>query len=186
MSVGELEAFFFRALTVASRLPRLVLPTHEVEPVSPPALAAFPLDAQRDARRMAAHYELLYCLENSMRELIESTLSENLGPEKWWHDGVPENIRRSAEKRRADDDRARWHGPRGTSLIVYTDFPQLAEIILARWNDFESLLGDKRWVESYVEEVNRTRRALAHTGALSDLDVERFDLRVREWLRVVG
>ena len=131
-------------------------------------------------------YQLLYCLENSIRELIESTLRESLGAENWWKDGVSEQIRKSAEKRRDDDAKARWHGPRGTSLLAYVDFPQYADIILASWENFEPLLGDDSWVRYYFEELNRTRRALAHTGRLTEADVERMEVRVRDWLRVVG
>lgn len=146
----------------------------------------FSLDARLQAKRMGSVYELLYCLENSMRELIESTLRDRMGPEEWWTDGIPERIRKSADKRREDDKRSRWHGPRGASLLAYTDFPQLADIIVDRWPDFEDLLGDQGWVESYFTEMNRTRRALAHTGELTEFDVDRMEMRVREWLRVVG
>ena len=83
----------------------------------------FSLDARLQAKRMGSVYELLYCLENSMRELIESTLRDRMGPEEWWTDGIPERIRKSADKRREDDKRSRWHGPRGASLLAYTDFP---------------------------------------------------------------
>jgi hypothetical protein len=41
---------------------------------------------------MGRVYELLHCFENSVRELIETTLGEALG-ERWWDDGVPEGIR---------------------------------------------------------------------------------------------
>jgi hypothetical protein len=131
-------------------------------------------------------YELLYCLENSIRELIESTLREALGADKWWDGGIDSNIRRAAEKRRDDDAKARWHGPRGDSLLAYVDFPQYADIIIAQWAHFEALLGDQAWVRYYFEELNRTRRALAHTGRLTEADVERMEVRVRDWLRVVG
>ncbi len=131
-------------------------------------------------------YELLYCLENSIRELIESTLREALGADQWWDGGVEESIRKSAEKRRDDDAKARWHGPRGDSLLSYVDFPQYADIILKQWEHFEALLGDQAWIRYYFEELNRTRRALAHTGRLSEADVERMEVRVRDWLRVVG
>ncbi|MGN6605773.1 MAG: Swt1 family HEPN domain-containing protein [Jatrophihabitans sp.] len=130
-------------------------------------------------------YELLYCLENSIRELIESTLREAFA-ENWWADGVDDAIRKSAEKRRDDDAKARWHGPRGESLLSYVDFPQYADIILRQWVYFEALLGDRAWVQYYFEELNRTRRALAHTGRLTEADVERMEVRIRDWLRVVG
>ena len=150
------------------------------------ALDEFSGDVRANAKRMGDVYELLYCLENSMRELIERSLKEVLGPERWWEDGVDEGIRKEAEKREAADEATRWHGPRGTSILNFLDFPHLGQIILDRWEDFEDLLGDRRWVEGYFQEMNPTRRALAHTGDLTEYDVERMELRVREWLRVVG
>jgi hypothetical protein len=191
----RLRAFLYRAVITNHRVEAMIadeqllrpstteLPTTSSSRHSP--LDDFPLDARLAARRMGAVYELLYCLENSMRQLIESTLREALSPENWW-EGVPDTIRKSADKRRADDARALWHGPRGESPLLYVDFPQLAEVILARWSDFEDLIGDRQWIERYFEEMNRSRRALAHTGALSDFDVERMEMRIREWLRVVG
>jgi hypothetical protein len=50
----------------------------------------------------------------------------------------------------------------------------------------EGPLGDKDWGENYFKEMNRTRRALAHTGQLSQHDVEWLEMRVSQWLRVVG
>jgi Swt1-like HEPN len=149
------------------------------------ALEDFSLAARLQAARMGEVYELLYCLENSVRELIEQTLREKHGT-SWWDDGVPESIRKSAEKKKQDDLKSRWHGPRGESLLNYVDFPQYGEIIVDQWDLFEDLLGDPDWVTAYFSEMNTSRRALAHTGSLTQADVERMDLRVRDWLRVVG
>ena len=183
----DLQAFLYRAVTANARLESLSPSALDSgRPTAPHVVEDFTPDVRVQAARMGAVYELLYCLENSARELIERTLRERLGDTDWWCAGVAESIRRQAEARAADDERARWHGPRGESLLDYTDFPQLGEIILDRWSDFEDLFGDRRWVESYFSEFNRSRRALAHTGQLTDADVERMELRVRDWLRVVG
>jgi Swt1-like HEPN len=179
----ELQAFLYRVLTLNRSLC-----VDEATKVTdePSAIASFSETARAQARFMGAVYELLYCLENSIRELVESTLKEALGADKWWEEGVGSSIRNAAEKRRDDDAKARWHGPRGDSLLSYVDFPQYADIILAQWAHFEALLGDESWVRYYFEELNRTRRALAHTGRLTEADVERMEVRVRDWLRVVG
>jgi hypothetical protein len=193
MSLLEMQAFLFRSVTANGLVSRMIddgilrdpaATTDMVSGVS--SLADFSLEARLQARRMGQVYELLYCLENSVRELVERTLRESLGPEAWWDQGVDEAIRKGAEKRKQDDLRARWHGPRGESLLNYVDFPQYAEIIVARWSEFEVLIGDKDWLANYFGEMNRTRRALAHTGTLTEADVERMELRVREWVRVVG
>lgn len=190
---ADLQAFFFRAVTANARLEALerdsqvsVGSTHSIERHRSAALEDFSLEAQIQARRMGEFYELLYCLENSVRELVERTLREAFGPEQWWSSGVPEKIRNAAEKRKQDELKARWHGPRGESLINYIDFPQYADIMVLQWEHFEELIGDQDWMVNYFAEMNRTRRALAHTGVLTDTDVERMEFRVREWLRVVG
>lgn len=189
----DTAAFLYRAITAngwvvamteAGRLREP--PRPDVSESSLVGFEAFSPNARLQARRMGEIYELLYCLENSVRELVESTLSEALGADKWWNGGVDPSIRRAAERRKQDDLKARWHGPRGASLLNYVDFPQYADIIAARWDAFEPLLGDLDWVTYYFGEMNRTRRALAHTGSLTELDVDRLRLRVREWLQVVG
>lgn len=189
----ELQAFLYRAVTTNARLEQLaaegrILDTGHTSTDSggPSALDDFSFEARLQARRMGQVYELLYCLENSVRELVESTLREALGPEKWWTEGVPETIRKGADKRKQDDVKARWHGPRGESTILYVDFPQYGDIMVDQWEHFEDLIGDQDWLVNYFAEMNRTRRALAHTGTLTETDVERMEFRVREWLRVVG
>lgn len=190
-----LEGFLYQVLTTNSWLVRSIdngtvnggdgCPTALGDPRRSP-LESFGAVARQQAGRMGKVYELLYCLENSVRELIERTLTEGFGADDWWTVGVPDTITKAADKRKVDDLKARWHGPRGDSLLNYVDFPQYCDVIVHQWPLFEDLLGDRDWVVNYFSEMNRTRRALAHTGSLTEEDVERMELRVREWLRVVG
>lgn len=190
-----LQAFLYRAVTANARINQLVDEGLLIASSSedrnaaedrPSAVQDFALDAQLQARRMGAVYQLLHCLENSVRELVERTLREAYGPEKWWTEGVPEPIRKAADKRRLADLKTRWHGSRGDSPINFVDFPQYGDIIDQRWEHFEDLIGDRGWVTHYFSEMNITRRALAHAGSLTETDVERMEFDVREWLRVVG
>lgn len=190
----EVQAFLFRAAATNQRVAELrdegrledVSEAADLDHGNRGSLDHFGFDVRLKARQMGVVYELLYCLENSVRELVRTTLMETVGADDWWEKGVPELIRKSAEKRKSDDESARWHGPRGGSLLNYVDFAHLGETILDRWEDFEDLLGDKDWVANYFKEINRTRRALAHTGELSQHDVEWMEMRVSQWLRVVG
>lgn len=121
-----------------------------------------------------------------MRELIEDRLKEAYGVNDWVAEGVPEPIRNGAEKLKAKEKQTPWHGPRGGTLLAFVDFPVLASIITDEWEHFEDLLGKPQWVTSVFDEMNQSRRAIAHTGVLSQHDVERMELRVRDWLRAVG
>jgi hypothetical protein len=182
---NDLQAFLFRAMATNRHI-GVPSTTGSTERGNGSAIEQFSATARSQAESMGRVYELLYCLENSVRELVEATLREAFGAEHWWDRGVDSAIKRVAEKRRVDDQKARWHGPRGDSLLAYVDFPQYGDIIASQWQHFEPLLGDQAWVNFYFAELNRTRRALAHTGTLTDADVERMEVRVRDWLRVVG
>src|SRR4051794_20516882 len=116
----DLQAFLYRAVTTNRRAEQLVddglildFGSRVGTVALRPGLEDFSFEAQLQARRMGDVYELLYCLENSLRELVEQTLREVLGPENWWTEGVPEKIRKAAESRKQDEVKARWHGPRG-------------------------------------------------------------------------
>lgn len=191
----DFQAFLYRTVTTNARVRRMVddgllldrpPESDRSEGDARSAVEDFSLDAQLQARRMGEVYELLYCLENSVRELIEQALREAYGPEEWWVEGVPEAIRKPAEKRKNEDLKTRWHGPRGDSPINYVDFPQYGDIIRDRWGLFDELIGDQDWVIRYFSEMNVSRRALAHAGTLTETDVERMEFKVREWLHVVG
>jgi Swt1-like HEPN len=188
---AEVQAFLFRAATTNGRIDEMIsdgelLGVRPAPSSDSGTVAQFSIAVRTAARRMARVYELLFCFENSVRELIEDRLKEAYGVEKWWADGVPEDIAGQAERLKAKEKQTPWHGPRGGTLLAFVDFPVLARIITERWEQFEDLLGKPAWVESVFDEVNQSRRAIAHTGVLSQHDAERMELRVRDWLRSVG
>lgn len=47
-----------------------------------------PAQIRRDAKSMSEHYELFYCLESSIRDLIRTTI-EAAEPIDWWQKLVP-------------------------------------------------------------------------------------------------
>lgn len=191
-STDEVQAFLFRAAAANGRVQELIEAGELLEPTTPLASVEttpaddFSFAIRLEAKRMAKVYELLFCFENSVRELIEDRLKEAYSIETWWNEGVPESIRREAEKLKSKERKTPWHGPRGGTLLAFVDFPILAQIITEKWEHFEDLLGKPEWVEHLFDEMNQSRRAIAHTGVLSQFDVERMELRVRDWLRIVG
>jgi hypothetical protein len=188
----QIQAFLFRTASLNSCLQELAddgrLVTPEAAPTSGQAtpISDFSFAIQLEAKRMGAVYELLFCFENSVRELIEDRLKEGFSVETWWTEGVPESIRAKADKLKLKERQTPWHGPRGGTMLAFVDFPVLAQIITDRWEFFEDLLGKPEWVLHLFDEMNQSRRAIAHTGVLSQFDVERMELRVRDWLRIVG
>lgn len=191
-SSADVQAFLFRAATANGRVEEMVErgqlrgTASGAVPQDGDALDVFSFAIRVEARRMARVYELLFCFENSVRELIEDRLKEAYDVDTWWIRGVPEDIRRTAERLKDKEQQTPWHGPRGGTLLAFVDFPILARIITEQWEHFEDLLGKSAWVQNVFDEMNQSRRAIAHTGVLSEHDVERMELRVRDWLRAVG
>lgn len=158
-------------------------PVQDPETVS---LEQFSYETRLQARKMTPAYQLLFCFENAVRELVEARLKEAFGLDDWWKTGVSDQIRKAAEKRHREEKRLRWHGSRGDSLLNYIDFPQLAEIILEKWDVFEDLLGSQDFIRNRFDELNLSRRVLAHTGVLSPQDVNRMKLHLQDWIAQVG
>jgi hypothetical protein len=52
---------------------------------------------RREASDMRDHYELFYCLERSIRDLISEKLLAEKGP-NWWEEAVPDPVKMEAAK----------------------------------------------------------------------------------------
>ena len=138
-----------------------------------------------EAAAMARHYELFYCLEQSIRKLIVETLLESAG-ESWWSSGrIPANIVRDvAERAQRDTDGGMTR--RSDDLIDYTTFGELSVIITSNWTLFTLILNSKRAVEKVMNSLNLLRGSIAHCCPLSEDEAIRLNLAVRDWFRMFG
>jgi hypothetical protein len=143
----------------------------------------FAESARREAATMANHYEIFYCLENSMRQLIAQRLEET-GP-KWWDEKVPEVVRRNAESNRSKEIGS-GVTPRSAEMLAYTNFGELGEIIKSNWDIFSDTFSDKRAVEVVVSRLNGLRAPIAHCCPLAEDEILRLRLSVRDWFRLMS
>ena len=88
------------------------------------------------AKEMSAVYTAIAAFENSVRKFIEKVLLEHKG-ENWWEQCVSDKIRKNAESRKKEEEKIRWHTPRGDSMINYTEFGDLASIMAQNYDLFE-------------------------------------------------
>lgn len=137
------------------------------------------------ARRMALVYTAVAAFENSARKLISDILLEQVGAD-WWGKCVSQAMRRRAESRRAEEEKIKWHGQRGDTLINYTDLGDLANIIRNNWQYFEAYIPSVEWAASIFAVVERSRNVIMHSGELSLEDVERVGINIRDWSKQVG
>ena len=189
---SDIYAFVFKgllteeALDKTGRLQRFGLSAHLDEEVA----ARLPIDAFDDdlvsrAQRMAVVYVAITAFENSVREFVSKVLIEKVGAD-WWTKAVSDKIREKAETRRKDEEKVRWHTPRGDEPINYTEFGDLSALVGQNWTLFEDYVQSQDWMRQIISTVERSRNVIMHSGELGLRDVERIGTAIRDWVRQIG
>ncbi len=139
------------------------------------------------AKKMAIVYTAICAFENTIRQFISKKLIENKG-ENWWEGCVSEKIRNKAESRRQEENKIRWHTPRGDSIINYTEFGDLLSIIrnVDNWPYFEPHITSIEWADQIIKTLERSRNVIMHSGELVNQDIERIGMYIRDWINQVG
>lgn len=145
----------------------------------------FEQSVRAEAASMSAHYELFYCLETSIRSLISENLEDSEGA-NWWSSGrVPKTIRDAVEKRgnrEVDSGVTR----RSERPIDYTTFGELSVVITKNWDIFNAVFSSERAVEKVMSSLNLLRGPIAHCCPLSEDEILRLNLAVKDWFRMMG
>jgi hypothetical protein len=128
-------------------------------------------------------YPTLYIFENSVRDLIERVLKAAHGDD-WWTKAVPQKIRDKADEHKADEANDAWHGKRGARDLDYTLLSHLWGIINHNWKLFEPYFPNKVWIEDIItNEMNVSRRVIAHMNPLAADDVKNIEAAFRKWVK---
>ncbi len=138
-----------------------------------------------EADGMATVYAAFYCIENSVRELIDDRLTERHGA-SWWSTHASPRIKKDADKLKAEEEKNKYHVPRASAMIGYTTFGNLAQLILNNWQDFSDLFPNQPWVSSRLNDLEISRNVIMHTGLLPDLEIDRIESIARDWVKQVG
>jgi hypothetical protein len=155
--------------------------TDQPEKVEQTYYPQFPERLRDEAAKMATHYAIFYCLENSIRELVAQRLEEVHGA-NWWDVAVPEVVRKNAEGNRKKE-LSTGTTPRSDELIDYSNFGELGEMIKTNWNIFGDMFRDIRGLERVLGNLNTLRAPIAHCKSLAEDEVVRLHLSLRDWFR---
>ena len=139
-----------------------------------------------EAERMASVYALFYCLENAVRELISDRLSERHGFGWWDTTCVSEKIKKAANDLKEKEEKNKFHTKRASSMIGYTMFGNLSQLIINNWQDFSDLFPDQHWVSSRLNDLELSRNIIMHTNSLPEIEIGRIESITRDWIRQVG
>lgn len=141
-------------------------------------------EIRQEAARMGDYYEIFYSLERTIRGFVSDSL-EVAEPGAWWASGrVLPKIRSDAEARMKKEIDA-GVTPRSSEPIDFTNFGELGEIIKSNWDVFGGTFKSPRAVESVMSRLNTLRGPIAHCSPLSEDEVVRLRLSVRDWFRLM-
>ncbi len=135
--------------------------------------------------QMQRCYRLLFVFENLVREFIVDRFQETDGPD-WFDKRAAAAMKRKHEDRKAAEDKNQWHIGRNTHPIFYLDFGDLTLLIINNWGEFKDLLPNQAWLQSRIQEAERTRNVIAHTNTLAPEEGDRLEMYLRDWVRQVG
>ena len=143
----------------------------------------FELEIRKEAKVMSRHYEIFYCLEKSIRDLISTTLETSVG-EAWWTTKVNPTLQTEIQTRiqREIDSGVTI---RSKDPIDFTTFGELGEIIKSNWDIFGAIFNSKKAVEKVMSNLNTLRGPIAHCSMLAEDEELRLQLSVRDWFRLM-
>jgi hypothetical protein len=188
---GELYEFVFRGFLTEEALDRAGRQHPNVagslDEVAATRLGIDSLDEAfiAQARPMAVVYMAVCAFENSVRKFISTVLEDKVGAD-WWDKSAAQGLRKKVEGRQKDEERIRWHSPRGSAAITYTDMGDLSNLIRNNWQFFDPPVPSIEWASSILDIVERSRNVIMHGGVLDREDIERVGINIRAWVKQVG
>lgn len=142
----------------------------------------FETEIRQEAKMMARHYEIFYCLEKSIRDLISTTLETPEGT--WWETKVSQKVKDDV-KGRIQREIDSGVSPRSKESIDFTTFGELSDIIKSNWDIFGRIFNSPKAVERVMGNLNTLRAPIAHCTKLAEDEELRLQISVRDWFRLM-
>jgi hypothetical protein len=132
-------------------------------------------------------YPILYVFENSARDIISRVLEAALGT-GWWDEISWSEARAKVKRRMQVEGDEAWHSKRGDNPLHYLDITDLAELVRKpkAWPHFKSLFPRDNWFDGVVDDLNVSRRVIAHMNPLSASDVRQVEAGFTRWANQIA
>ncbi len=141
----------------------------------------FDEDVRNEAMLMARHYQVFYCLEKTIRALIDEKMTDSCGV-TWWEEQVHQEIKEEAKKAMIREQQA-GVTTRSDNPLDYTTFGQLSKIIEKNWEFFGDIFNNQRAVSRILMNLNTIRGPIAHCSMLAEDEILRLELSLKDWFR---
>lgn len=143
----------------------------------------FSAEFRSEAKEMAEHYEVFYCLERSIRSLVVQLMKEKYG-DNWWTEKVNPAIVANVENNIKREEESGFT-QRSELKIDYTTFGELGQIVSGNWEAFADLFKNPRAFQKIMTSLNLLRGPIAHCCPLAQDEVVRLEITVKDWFRVM-
>lgn len=150
----------------------------------PPALAPAPSAEDVRSERRQAAYDMLYRVEDALRQLIVHKL-EGFAGSAWWKSRVPDAVQAGCADRKADRERK---SRQDLHPVEYAWVDEYRQIVMRRdnWRDcFKAVFGHKEDTETFFRWLAAARVDIGHVRDLTDEDYSRFVLAVNSVIRSI-
>lgn len=136
-----------------------------------------------EAKNMGQYYELLYCLENSIRKLIADKM-ESEHHKDWWNKKVPAVVIETAKINMQKEEDA-GVSQRSSEEIDYINFGELQQIVVHNWQTFSDTFNNQKAFVKVMTILNTLRAPIAHCSPLAPDEVVRLKLSIKDWFRLM-
>lgn len=143
----------------------------------------FNADFRKEAKEMGEHYEVFYCLERSIRNLVVQLMFEKYG-ENWWEDKVNPEIKKNVDSNIKREEESGFT-QRSELKIDYSTFGELGQIVTSNWDAFTDLFRNPRAFQKIMTSLNLLRGPIAHCCPLAADEVLRLEVTVKDWFRLM-
>lgn len=161
------------------------LPSAVTQTVEDAYYPQFDASIRSEAAEMAKHYEVFYCLEKSIRELVSNSIAEFDKDESWWKGSrVSQHIKAEVASRIQKELDA-GISRRSLDELDYTTFGELSDIIQANADVFGGIFNSRKGMQKVMANLNALRNSIAHCSPLAEDEQLRLQLAVRDWFRLM-
>lgn len=147
-------------------------------------LPQFDARLRAEASRMRKNYEIIYCLENTIRSLVSSTFEMETDKTEWWDSVKIHPTIRQEVTNRINKERDDGISPRSTDQLAYTTFGELSIIVQDNWDFFGGIFNSKKAFSQVMGKLNSLRATIAHCCPLAEDEELRLQLSIRDWFRL--
>jgi glutamine phosphoribosylpyrophosphate amidotransferase len=95
-------------------------------------------------------------------------------------------MKRTFIDRKSKEAKNKWMTSRGADELNYLDWGDLVKLIRKYPKEFEASIGNTKFAELKLEELENLRNTIAHNGMLPDEEIARIELYFKDWCKQVS